>query len=298
MFCKNCGKESVGLKKFCTNCGMAFSNAGKINEEAVFPNAPTTPRKSASEIIKKGLGILFVVALVGWGTYNSLNEDVVEKNNDAISNFDAGNSQQAIDQLKDASQNAVSNENKINTLKNLAYVYSAEGKTSLAISSFKEALALTAQDSLDYYLISGEIALFEGKPNAAQIAYNKAYQKDPDDFQVNNALALFYLDLEEIAPDYTDYKKALQYAQRASQLTDLQIAKQNLGIAYFFNENYNQAITVLSRITLDKDTHTAYWIGLSYAGNEDHVNAEFYLRKAIANGVEVPQEVHDYLNSN
>ena len=45
-------------------------------------------------------------------------------------------------------------------------MYSTESKNELALSTFKEAFALTTQDSYDYYLIAGEIALLENKPNS------------------------------------------------------------------------------------------------------------------------------------
>ncbi len=298
MYCKNCGTKSDGTKKFCTNCGKELSGPKAAPSQAQStPNFTKTEFKS-SWSAGRILGILFIVAIVGWGIYASQDDAVIEKNNNAISNYDSGNNQQAINQFQEASRDAVSSENKINTLKNLAYVYSGEGQTDQAISTFNEALALTSSDSFDYYLIAGEVAMLQDKPNAALLAYNKAYAKNPNDFQINNALALFYIDIEDKAPQYSDYPKAVQYAQRAVQLTDLQIAKQNLGLAYYFNENYPQAISTFSSLTLDKDSTTAYWLGLSYARNNDPTNAKIYLRKAIANGVKVPQEVYDYLAEN
>ena len=98
----------------------------------------------------------------------------IATNNDAIANFDLGNNQQAISQLQQASQSAVTNDTKINTLKNLAYVYSTEGKEDLALQAFKEALALTSTGSFEYYLISGEVAELEDKYNSAILSYNKA----------------------------------------------------------------------------------------------------------------------------
>src|SRR3989344_4251716 len=299
MFCENCGTKSDSTKKFCTNCEKELSNTTKT-ESSQAQSTPnfTKPKFESSWSAGRIIGIIVVIAFIGWGIYSSQDDAVIEKNNNAISNFDSGNSEQAINQFQEASRDAVSNENKINTLKNLGYVYATEGQNDLAVSTFNEALALAPADSFDYYLIAGEVAMLESKPNAALLAYNKAYAKDSKNFQINNALALFYMDLDSTATQYMDYKKALQYAQRATQLTDLQIAKQNLGMAYYFNENYPQAISVLSALTLDKDTYTAYFLGLSYAGNQDPINAKIYLRKAIANGVDVPQEVRDYINNN
>lgn len=298
MFCTNCGKKSEGHEKFCTQCGKELSHGTSQKSQHTATPSFTKAKFRSSWSVGRVISILFIIAIVGWGIYASQDDAVIEKNNNAISNFDSGNSAGALTQLQEASRDAVSTENKINTLKNLAYVYSGEGKNDLALSTFKEALALTSNGSFDYYLIAGEVALLEGKPNAALLAYNKAYSMEPNNFQINSALALFYLDMEEVAPQYIDYAKAVQYAQRATQLSDLQILKQNLGFAYFFNENYSLAISTFKGLTLDKDTITALWLGFSYAAIDDTANAKIYFRKAIANGVKVPKEVYDYLAEN
>lgn len=305
MFCKNCGKDLKDSVKFCANCGAAVSgahpHAPKVevveNHTQAFA-APLPAKKESWLDWRKALGILALLAVIGWRIYAAMDSGAVESNNQGLSAYDSGNSQQAISQFQQASQDAVSNETKLSTLKNLAYVYSSEGQTAQALNSFKEALALTTQGSMDYYLITGEIALLQNDPATAISNYNKAYNLDPNDFQVNNALALFYMDIGDKYPKYVDYPKALSYAQKAVQKTDLELAKQNLGIAYYFNENYPLAISTLSNITIDKDTYTAYWLGLAYARNDDAFNAKIYLRKAIANGVQVPQEVYDYLDNN
>ncbi len=297
MYCKNCGTKSNEGQKFCTNCGNVFSQRVEAEIKQNVEHFPRKNKKSSWDP-SRIIGIVIVLGLISLGAYNSQDKAVIEKNNKALSSFDSGNSEQAITDFQDASKNAVSNENKINSLKNLAYVYSSEQKKDLALSTFKEAQLLAGQDSFDYYLIAAEIAELEGKPNSAIIAYNKAYEKNPNDFQINNALTLFYLDINGKASEYVDYKKALQYAERTVQLSDLQVAKQNLGLAYFFNEDYPKAISTFSSLTLDKDDLTAYFLGLSYAKNDDPINAKFYLNKAIASGkVTIPQEVYDYINS-
>jgi tetratricopeptide (TPR) repeat protein len=307
MFCKKCGTESSGTKKFCTNCGTAFSTAQSTETaEAADPRPirPPMPKEpwTTGRIVKTVIAVVFVGGLIflkfGLGAINSIDSTAVDTNNKGLSAYDSGNSDQAISQFQQASQDAVTNDTKVNTLKNLAYVYSSESKNDLALSTFEEALALTSNGSFDYYLISGEIALLEGKPNGAQIAYNKAYQLEPNEFQINNALALFYLDLEEMAPQYTDYKKALTHAQKAYDLSKLEIAKQNLAIAYYFNENYNQTISLLSTSNFTSHPYAAYWLGLAYAQKEDPVNAKLYFRKAIAGGAVVPQEIYDYIANN
>ena len=298
MFCTNCGKQSDSSQKFCISCGTPFHASNKNNPKPVTPSAASLP-KSETSITKKVVWGLVILAFIGFGIYSSLDDDAIETNNQGISSFDSGNSEQAIQQFQEAANSAVSNDTKLNTLKNLGYVYSSEGQNDLALNSFKEALSLATVDSFDYYLISGEVALLEGKPNAAQISYTKAYNMSPNNFQINNALNLFHLDLEEIAPQYSNYPKALTHAKKAYEVSSVDvknIATQNLGISHFLNENYDQAISFLSPYA-NSEPYASFWLGLAYLSKEDHINAKIYLRKALNGGVEMPQEYIDYLNS-
>lgn len=295
MFCKNCGNKSEGNQKFCTSCGTPFSTSTEKSETIFSKSSPPKPKGSTTGKI---VGIIVILVVVGLGIWGSMDDGAIEKNNQAISNFDSGNSEQAIRQFQQASQEATGSDTKLNTLKNLGYVYSSEGQYDQALQSFREALTYASEGSFDHYLVSGEIALLEGKPNAAQISYNKAYELRPSDFQINNALNLFYLDLESVAPYYVNYPKALTHAQKAYDVStsDVKnIATQNLAIAHFFNENYDRTISLLS--SQSSDPYIAYWLGWSYAAKEDVTNAKFYFQRAVDGGVEVEQEVYDYLYS-
>lgn len=301
MFCKNCGKESTENQKFCTGCGTKFSSVNEGKKEIPdTQHIKSVMQNKRSWGVGRIITILVVLAMIGIGAYNSLDEDSITKNNEGLSSFDSGDSQTAINQFQQANQNAVSNENKINTLKNLAYVYTTEGQNEQSLSTFKEALSLAKTNSFDYYLISGEIALLEYKPNSAILSFNKAYELNPTDFQINNSLAMFYLDLEEMAPKYADYPRALTYAKKAYEYGSKksEVSKQNLAIAYYFNKNFDQTISLLSTTNLTQHPHAAIWLGLAYLGKEDNINARSNFQKAINSGVEVPQEIQDYLNFN
>ena len=70
------------------------------------------------------------------------------------------------------------------------------------------------------------------------------------------------------------------------------------GAKYYFNENYDKTISLLSTTNLTQHPYAALWLGLAYLGQEDHINARVNFQKAINGGAEVPQEIIDYLNSN
>jgi tetratricopeptide (TPR) repeat protein len=298
MYCKNCGNKSEIGKKFCTSCGNSFS-AQNFNEKDVKDQPIISPVSIWQKInTSKIVMVLVVLGIIGYNVYSNRDQGSIDSNNKAITAYDSGDSTQAIAQFQEASQGATTSDTKIQTLKNLGYVYATEGKTDLAIDSFKQALKLTTEGSLDYYMISGEIADEEGRPSSAFVAYSKAYSIDPNDFQINNALALFYMDIYDLHPDFVDYKKAITHALKADQLSDLVLAKKNLAIAYFFNDNYDQTISILTSVDISNNPSYKYYLGLSYVGKEDPINAKKYLRQAIDGGMEVPQEVKDYMNTN
>ncbi len=296
MFCKNCGVGLDDVKKFCTNCGSSFS-ADTLNKENIKSNHFIL--KFWKKIDKNKLvTTLLVLGFIGYGVYSNLDQTSIDTNNKAITAYDSGDNTQAIAQFQEASQAAATNDTKIQTLKNLGYVYATEGKTDLAIDAFKQALKLTTEGSFDYYMITGDISDEEGKPSSAFVAYKKAYSIDPNDFQINNALALFYMDIYDVHPDFVDYEKALTHALKANELSNLTLTKKNLALAYFFNDNYDQTISILTSVDISNQPQYKYFLGLSYAGKEDTVNAKLYLRQAINAGMEVPQEVKDYINKN
>ncbi len=309
MFCKNCGKQSDGTKKFCSGCGTAFPSAQKTEVKATaavsvvrspMPKEPWTTER----IIKTVLVVIFVGGLIllkiGWVAFSSVDNSAVEKNNAALDDYNSGNNEQAIIGFKQAADDAVTNTNKINTLKNLAYVYTSEQKDFLALQTFQEALPLASINSFDYHLISGEIALLQGRPESALFSFNKALALEPNDFQINNTLNLFYLDIDGATSEYLDYPKALVFALKAynNDPEKSSAATQNLGIAYFYNDQYDNSITYFKMTDANKDPYIALWLGLAYAMKDQPVTAKYYFNIAIGAGIEIPEEVTEYMYSN
>lgn len=305
MFCNKCGTRIDEDASFCNSCGATVANIKKTNEiehsipPVIFAPAEENKAWKVGRIIKTILIIVAIAIGIFFKFFNFLENEAVNTNNNALTAYDSGNSEQAISQFKQASDDALSNDNKINSLKNLAYVYATESKNDLALKTFQEALALTSKNTFDYYLISGEIALLNKDSGSAKVAYEKAYEVKPNEFQINNALTLFYLDLEEVAPKYADYKKALMYAQKANEVSDegiKNITKENLAIAYFYNKKYDQALTLFLSLDSSKKPYINYWIGLTYLAKEDGTNARNYLLRAKNAGVEIEPEINKYLN--
>jgi len=304
MFCKKCGTKIDGIKKFCTNCGNVILNE-KDKEKETIAHVKTinhSPLPKEPWTTKRALKVLGIVAVVGiiifYKIQNAADTTAIDKNNTALNSLDSGNHTQAIAQLQDASSNAATNDTKINTLKNLAYAYESDGKNDEALSSFQEALKLVDQNSFDHYLISAEIALLQKNSNSAYVNFKKALGIKPDDYQVNNSLALFYMNLDGYSAEYEDYSKALTCALKASSLSDSVVAKINLGVAYFYNKNYDQSIAVLSLVNITQHPDVGFYLGYDYVIKGDTSNAKSYFQQAINAGGVAPQEVTNYLNSN
>ena len=129
MFCKKCGEKSEGDQKFCTSCGAPFSTSAEKGEPIFSQSSPPKPKGSP---VGKIIGIIVILAIVGLGIWGSMDDGAIEKNNQAISNFDSGDSEQAIRQFQQASQEATGSDTKLNTLKNLVVKKNLQFEESLA----------------------------------------------------------------------------------------------------------------------------------------------------------------------
>lgn len=299
MFCINCGQKATEPARFCINCGKLFQKATEPSSpEPTVATANTTPSFFKKVNLGNVIKVIIGIVIVGFIIYANIDDNSVETNNNALDSYNTGNSIDAISQLESASQTAVTDETKIATLKNLAYVYSSEGNNEKALAKFKEALSFTKVDSFGYFLVLGEVAYLEGKPLLAKQYYEKAYSINPNDFQINNALALFYLDIEELYPQYADMVKGLQFARVAHTLNNTAMTLGNLGVALVLNKEYTEALTYLTQINLQQHPYINLWLGFAYAGQDNVQKAKFHFQQLIDSGSEVPPEITEYVRNN
>jgi Flp pilus assembly protein TadD len=300
MFCKNCGAKNEEGAKFCGSCGQSFSE----------PDIKATPKSTAQTSIPKRksgitagrvVWILIILGFIGYGAYSSQDQQAVTTNNAALGTYDSSDSatstQQVIQQFQTAYSNATDDTTKLGILKNLAFVYGSDGDTKDALSTFQEALQYAPQGSSDYYLVSGEIAELQNNPAAASTDLNQANAIKPQDFQIENELGLFYLDMNSSWTTYDDNAKALKYLQASYNAEANDASAENLAIAYYFNNDYQQAISLLKPLNITDHPTAAIWIGRAYADENDSTDAMIYFQKGINAGAQVPQDVTDYMNS-
>ncbi len=265
-----------------------------MKDEPIISESPAWTKNSTNKT-KIVIGLI----VIGLAIYWSVDNTSIQLNNDAMESFNNWDSQIAIKKLQDSKTASVTDKNKLNTLVNLAYVQTTESQNEEALNTFKEALPLTENNSFYYYLITAEIALLSNDPDNAYKNYNLAFKLDEKNFQINNALTIFHLDIEDKWAEYVNFPKALFYALRAYEYDwKSELTKQNLAIAYFFNGDYEKTISLLSTSNLAQHPMIWFWLALAYGQKGDSKNAKLYLQKAIENWANIPQEYIDSINSN
>lgn len=300
MFCTNCGNKIEVGQRFCTGCGNAVKGTESSFNAEIKQNARKVKKPwTSGRVIKYILVTILVLGLLSIKVILSamglVDQEAVSSNDQGLAALNSGDYESATQHLENAADSAVTSATKMTTLTNLGYVYSSDGKTSEALSSFKEALGYATPDSFDYHLISGEIALLEGNPQKALGSYSKAYNLKPNDFQINNALNLFYLDMNDAYPTLTNPQKALEYALTAYRVTPSDTkgtATENLAIAYFVNEDYNNAIAYFKQ-TNQTQPYIQLWLGMSYYALGDPDTAKPYLETAYRAGLSEAKQFLD-----
>lgn len=283
MQCPKCNQEVVNDAKICNYCG----------EKITVLKQKQVPKKN------KWVSLVVIIIFIGLAVYNGLGEKSRGKNQQGIELLDTeGDYKSAIEQFQSASETMYDDEGKLTVLKNLAYAYWMDGQLDQAKESFKQALAAAPAESADYYLIAGEIALLDANPGLAEENYLKAQQLKPDDFQTNASLGVFYLGIDEVAQDYINYEKALQYNLAAYQANqELDVTKENLADTYFALAEYDKVIELYLQTNLSKKPYNNYMLGLAYYAQGDDTKARQYLQKAKDLGFNIEPEVAEFLNN-
>lgn len=294
MKCQSCSKSLAEGQNYCGACGTQTSLMSSENHHQESGIIDVSGSKSYNNLI--AIFVVIFIVIAGFFAQRELNTRT--DNDTALSQFESGKSREAIELLEQASQSAVAEETKLITLVNLANIYASDSEYEKALETYKEALPYAKAGTSDFFLVSGEVALYEGRFEEAKENYLKAYELAPNDFQINNALNLFYLDLDDIYPRLVDYPEALRHAKIALESSEDLVkntARQNLGIAYFFNDDYEQAITYLSYSSIEDEPYVAYWLGLAHMANENSEQAAYYLNFAVDRGVPGAQDLLEYM---
>lgn len=245
------------------------------------------------------LTILVIALLWGFGYYSSLDDTIINKSNELIESIEGGEDVTG-GKFEKLAEDSYAGENKVELYKNAGYryMYSLDGDDYKAKESFKKALALVDEGTFDYYLISAEIAMTENKARTALFNYEKAYEISPSDFQVNNGLGIFYFGMTSVLEQFTDYQKALKYFKVAYEQNPSNTIKENMAIAYFYLEDYDEALKFFLEIKeTSKSFYLDYWVGACYLAKENLDLGQQYLKSAYDNGVEMEQVFIDFINT-
>ncbi len=299
MLCKQCGAPLTTESKFCDKCGAAVSSDASAS--GAQKKAKAYSKGSSNVWIGRIIWIVIILALGGWGVYSSQDQQAVTTSNSAVDTFNSNDSQSgtqsAIQQFQTALSNATDNSTKLTILKNLAFAYDANNDTTDELSTWQQALQYAPKESSDYYLVSGEIAELQNEPGTASEDLNQANTINPNDYQISNTLGLFYLDLSSSWTAYDSNPKALQYLQESYNLENDDVSTVNLAVAEYYNNDYQQSISLLTPLNIAAHPAVPFWIGRDYAAENDVTDAKIWFQKGIAAGAQVPQDVTEYMNS-
>ncbi|MCK4524855.1 MAG: tetratricopeptide repeat protein [Candidatus Andersenbacteria bacterium] len=286
MYCEKCGNEITNDDQFCGVCGIPLKNIQKSKKNKRID-------KDFNFIIR--IVIIFVI-LGLFGSYGG--NKATEYNDKGIEYADkTDNYEDAINSFKQASENYTDDESKTISLINLALTYEADENNEMALKTYEEALQYAKDESYSYFIIKGGIYELKHNYNLALQSYNKAYNINPDEYQINSILGVYYSDMDEIG--HKDYNKSLKYSKRAYELEPASdLSKENLAVAYYLLENYDKALSLFLETNYKEKGLNNYWLGLIYVMKEDDVHAKYYFKKASDMGIDLEPEIRDYLNNN
>jgi tetratricopeptide (TPR) repeat protein len=291
----------------CPNCGQSINSSSNSSSQTGLNGQLDSNLGTVKSIminkIKTRFKIVAIMIVVGIIIFVFFNKPILQFLNDmaedtadqAVQLYNSGDTTGALNNMLDALEMASDPKIELTLLKNIAYIYIEQGSKEDALEYLNKALLLASKDSFDYYLITGEIAWVNGQTDSAYTAYEQAKKLKTDDYQLNNNLALLHLNLNGKANKYFDYTKALAYSKKAVELNKTKYSQNILGIAYYFNKDYKNAISILGSLSGYYDPISDYYLGLAYLDSGDDFNSIVYLKSAIQDGVTPSQKVVDFL---
>lgn len=125
----------------------------------------------------------------------------------------------------------------------------------------------------------------KGNIDAAEKLYKEVIDKDPDFFLAKYNLANLYLekkDYDSSAKILTELRDKFEYFLEADK-KNLLIVKNSLGITYYSNEKYDEALEEFKKIVeINPVQHEPYFnLGLIYEKKENYKQARYYFLKAV-----------------
>lgn len=256
-------------------------------------------KQSRSQNFLQYFGLIVIIVAVSIGvsflTTDNKSINAYEEGNNAAHR---GDYTTAIENFEYMAQNAKNDEDKARGFISLGYTYMALNDidtAKIALMSAKEIAETTPRDDLTG-IASAELALLNNNPEEAQKQYMFAYDADPQNYEINNSMAIFYMDLEGRSTEYINDSQALIHAQKAFDAKDEYThvtATFHLGLAHYFNENFTEAIQYLTQL---QDPTAWYWTALAYYDSQDQAQADTFMQKALNAGIQPEPEILTLFN--
>lgn len=171
---------------------------------------------------------------------------------------------------KAAQTKSVSQNNKVNILRNVAITYTEMEETDSAKLFYKKAAAASSKNSYDFLVNHADVSLLDGDIPQAISNLQAAWDLDNKKVDVNNMLGLIYLG--EYGTPYLNPDKALRYNLKAFEINKDRNTQFVLGKNYYQLKKYDKALVIFKALHKTFPAYTSYLTSLILI-NEDAGNA-------------------------
>lgn len=172
---------------------------------------------------------------------------------------------------KDALKNEITEETESKLYRNIAVVFLYTQELDSAKQYSKLGYEIAPENSKYYKLNRGEYLLLVGKISEAIQIYEKAKLRYKDEMELYNNLSLIYAG--NYGEKFSNLKLAIKNAEKAYELSKIDINKEQLASVYFQNEDFNKALKLFKEL-MDKHPEVKmyqfyYGQSLYFSGKED-----------------------------
>ncbi len=157
----------------------------------------------------------------------------------------------------------------------LGFVYEKQGEFDQAEDAYEQAIGLKPNFWL-YYQELGTLYIYNGRHEEASEQFEWVRRLTPDNYLAYNALGYTRLQLNQV-------EEAKELFRRSIEKQPNVIASRNLGLVYFREQQYDEAVRELEKArTLDEDDWLAWrWLGHAYYWNDSPAQAQAAWQRMI-----------------
>lgn len=154
----------------------------------------------------------------------------------------------------------LSTETRATIYRNIAITFNEKRQEDSSIYYSKLAANCYDRNSYEYLVNISDINLLTGKTQEALNNLNLAYEKKPNELEVNNSLGLIYLG--DYGLEFLDARRALKFNQKAFEINKDRITEDVLGRNFFELGDFDKAETHFKKLSIEYPEILMYKLNL------------------------------------